>query len=131
MAGRVGLALGRGRQAAHEPPVRMMPADERLTGDDHGGGPVVGRPAHHRGERLRDHPRAQDLVDGHGVIGPAVGQRVQRAVVPVLGRDRGEDLGLGAMVVHAPLRPEGEERGGKDGGVQLVPPRPAAHAGGR
>ena len=52
------------------------------------------------------------VVPGVGItqVGLAVRKRVLRPVVPVLGRDAREVLGLRSSLVHAPRRPLGEVR---------------------
>ncbi len=120
VAGRVGLALEGGGDRAHQTPVGLVPPDPFAGGHDHTGGAVVGRAGHHGGERLGHHARRQHLVHRDGVVGLPVAQRVECAMVPVLGRNGGEVLRPGAVVVHPSLRPQSEVGGREDGGVELV-----------
>ena len=130
-----GVALGlqlRGRDAHDGTPGPQPPRDLR-TPDDRRRGAVADRAGHHRGQRPRDHPRAEHLLGRHRLLGLALAHRVERAVVPVLGGDRGQVLGLGPPLVHAPRRPQREERGGQDrvlepGGIRR-PARRLDHRG--
>ncbi len=125
VAGRVRLALCGRRHRTHDAAIGMMRSDPLLARDDDRGGAIVSRARHHRREGLRDHPRREHFVGGDEVVGLAVRQRVERAVVPVLGCDLGEGFGRRAVLVHPALRPHREERRGQDGRVELVASRAA------
>ena len=62
VARRVGLRRQRGGQRAHERPARLAGAHQVLAGHDDAGGAVVGRAAHHGGERLGHHPGGEHLL---------------------------------------------------------------------
>ncbi len=97
-----------------------------LAGNDDAGRAIVGRAAHHGGQRLGHHAGSQYLLGRHHVVGLAMRRRTRGAVVPVLRRDGGEVLGRRATVVHAALRPQREVGRREDRRVDLVPAGAAA-----
>ena len=85
---------------------------------------------HHGGQRPRHHAGVQHLLDGDRLLRLALAHRVQRAVVPVLGRDGGQVLRLRAALVHAARGPHREERRRQDGLVHVLRIRRRADDGG-
>ena len=123
VAGRVRLALQRRRHRPHEPAaglVALAPTRSEATitqaAPSSAGHAII---AVSGSATIRDASTSSTVTR---VVGLAVAPRAEGAVVPVLGGDGGEVLGRGAVVVHAPLRPQREVGRGQDGRVELVAP---------
>ncbi len=130
VARRVGLGLQRRRQHPHQWAARLQFRCDLRCGENRAGGAVVDRAGHHRGERLGYHRRGEYLFDGDLVVGLAIGERIERAVVPVLGGDGREVFRPGTAFVHAPHRPQSEVGRRQDHAVDTVAADAAAPAAG-